>query len=366
MSTPLLVQALAPIGAAALATAGWCAVKLRRTTTETAAREDGLRQRVAELEQECAELQRTAACDPLTGVWNYRHLQLTLDKEIERSRRAEQTEGHRRPLALLMLEIAGFETVVAEHGRGRGNAILRDLVQRLSIEIRRSDTLGRYGGEEFLILLPDTGAGGAVQVAERLCWAVRRHQLLDWSPAGPAPRRPAGGNGLSAAIGIAVLPRDGGHAALLLRAADRALGEARHAGGDCWRDGVPRPAVECARPAEPAPTAGGRPDRTDSPARTGSPDRTGRSDGSDGPDGEVAHEAPGAEQAAGGPPAPADDGGTPAVDTAVAQPPRSHHLTVPEAAVAPGSVSTCAGRAPRTSAGTSLATAEGPARDTVS
>ncbi|WP_371498736.1 GGDEF domain-containing protein [Kitasatospora sp. NBC_00374] len=349
MSTPLLAQALAPIGAAALATAGWCVVKLRRTTTETAAREDGLRQRVAELEQECAELQRTAACDPLTGVWNYRHLQLTLDKEIERSRRAEQTEGHRRPLALLMLEIAGFEAIVAEHGRGRGNAILRDLVQRLSIEIRRSDTLGRYGGEEFLILLPDTGAEGAVQVAERLCWAVRRHQLLDWSPAGPAPRRPAGGNGLSAAIGIAELPRDGGHAALLLRAADRALGEARHAGGDCWRDGVQRPAVERAAPPEPAAPGPVAPEASGTDTA-----------------GEVAHEGPGGERAGRDRPGSGEGRGTPPVDTAVAQPPRSHHLAFPDAVAAPGSVSTCAGKAPLTSAGTSRATAKGASRDTVS
>ncbi len=139
-----------------------------------------------------------------------------------------------------MLEISGFEAIAAEHGRGRGNAMLRDLVQRLGMEIRRSDTLGRYGGQEFLVLLPDTGVEGAVQVAERLIWSVRRHRLLDWS-SGPREPRPADGNGLTAAVGIAVLPRDGAHAALLLRAADRALTEAKQAGGDCWRgaSGIP-------------------------------------------------------------------------------------------------------------------------------
>ncbi|MGW2397797.1 GGDEF domain-containing protein [Kitasatospora sp. NPDC001664] len=260
MSTPLLLQALAGLGLPALGAAVLTGGRLRRSATAAEAREAELRRQLAELTAERDALQRTASCDPLTGVWNYRHLQLTLDREVERARRVDPG-APLRPLALLMLEIAGFDAVVAEHGRGRGNAVLRDLAQRLSVEIRRSDTLGRYGGEEFLVVLPDTGPEGAAHVAERLCWTVRRHQLLDWSPAGPAPRRPVSGNGLTAAVGIAVLPEDGGHAALLLRAADRALAAARAAGGDCWRGtadagpagtGAERPA---ASPAERAAAA---------------------------------------------------------------------------------------------------------------
>ncbi|MEU9128234.1 diguanylate cyclase [Kitasatospora sp. NPDC048540] len=358
MSTPLLVHALAPIGGAALAAAGWCGLRLRRTVARTSVREAELLQRVAELEQECEELQRTAACDPLTGVWNYRHLQLTLDREIERSRRAEQTEGRPRQLALLMLEIAGFDAIVAEHGRGRGNAILRDLVQRLSIEIRRSDTFGRYGGEEFLVLLPDTGAEGAAQVAERLCWAVRRHQLLDWSPAGPAPRRSTG-NGLTAAVGVAVLPRDGGHAALLLRAADRALAEARAAGGDRWCGGAgpddPTPAVREETAREDEETA-----REDEDAAHE------RSAPAPGVNGAIVHEGVAGERAARVRELPAEPGGTPTVDATVAQPPRSPHPIVPDRPDGPGSVATCADEDSLASAGASRATATGAARDTVS
>ncbi|MFH8379354.1 GGDEF domain-containing protein [Kitasatospora sp. NPDC018058] len=236
MSTPLLVQVLAALSAPALAGATVLGLRVRRERAEAAGGRERLRARVAELEGRCAELERTASCDPLTGVWNYRHLQLTLDREIERARRAEHAEqaDGPRPLAVLLLEIAGFDAVIAEHGRARGNAILRDLAQRLAMEIRRADTLGRYSGEEFLVVLPDTGAEGAAQVAERLVWSVRRHLLLDWSSGTRAPR-PAHGNGLTAAAGIAVLPEDGTHAAVLLRAADAALAEARAAGGDCWR-----------------------------------------------------------------------------------------------------------------------------------
>ncbi|MGW6912811.1 GGDEF domain-containing protein [Kitasatospora sp. NPDC054939] len=239
MSTPLLVQALAVLSASALAGTAVLAVRLRRADRGAAVREDRLRTRVAELEGRCAELERTASCDPLTGVWNYRHLQLTLDREIDRSRRAERTEQSDgpRPLSVLLLEITGFEAVIAEQGRGRANAVLRDLAQRLGMEIRRSDTLGRYSGEEFLVVLPDTGGEGAAHVAERLVWSVRRHLLLDWSSGAREDRRPHG-NGLTAAVGIAVLPDDGSHAAVLLRAADRALAAARSAGGDCWRSAV--------------------------------------------------------------------------------------------------------------------------------
>ncbi len=258
LSTPLLVHALAALSAPALAGATVLGLRVRRERTEAAEDRERLNGRIAELEERCAELERTASCDSLTGVWNYRHLQLTLDREIERARRAEHTDqaDGPRPLAVLLLEIAGFDAVIAKHGRARANAVLRDLAQRLAMEIRRADTLGRYSGEEFLVVLPDTGAEGAVQVAERLVWSVRRHLLLDWSSGTRAPR-PAG-NGLTAAAGIAVLPEDGTHAAVLVRAADTALAAARAAGGDCWRI-APRPGQPSGGPRERPASAPERP-----------------------------------------------------------------------------------------------------------
>ncbi|MET8539351.1 GGDEF domain-containing protein [Kitasatospora sp. NPDC004799] len=271
MTTPLLVQALAALSVPALAGAAVLGLRGRRERTGAAAGAQRLRGRIAELEERCAELERTASCDPLTGVWNYRHLQLTLDREIERARRAEHTEqaDGPRPLAVLMLAISGFDAVVAEHGRARAGAVLRDLAQRLAMEIRRADTLGRYGGEEFLVVLPDTGAEGAAQVAERLVWSVRRHLLLDWS-SGPREARPAAGNGLTAAAGIAVLPEDGTHAAVLLRAADAALVAARAVGGDCWRlSAQPAGQTDRSRTDRPEP-ATGTPDHGTDAERDGS------------------------------------------------------------------------------------------------
>lgn len=242
MPTPLLVQSLALLSAPLAGVAGLLALRLRRSVGAQEGRECGLRQQLAELQSHCKDLERLAARDPLTGVWNYRHLQLTLEREIARcdqphpndpsssgpSSRRSAAAGAPRSLALVLLEIDGFEALNAEHGRSRGDVMLRELAQRLSVEIRRTDTLGRYGGTEFLVVLPDTGAAGAVRVAERLCWSVRRHRLLDWAPGlwedGRTSRQ---GNGLTAAAGVAVLPGDGTHAAPLLRAADRALAAAK-------------------------------------------------------------------------------------------------------------------------------------------
>jgi diguanylate cyclase (GGDEF)-like protein len=211
------------------------AARLRRTRRAAEAHALSLRQEVERLEHSRAELERTSYTDPLTGVWNYRYLQLSLDREIARCARNPQPDGADR-LALLLLEIEGFDDIRREHGHQRGGAALRDLAQRLAMEVREADVFGRYGGEEFLVLLPDTDAAGAEHVAERLRWTVRRHPLALPSVPGPAELpadAPSGvmpSNGLSAAIGISVLPRDGGHAALLLRAADRALAAARTPG----------------------------------------------------------------------------------------------------------------------------------------
>jgi diguanylate cyclase (GGDEF)-like protein len=216
------------------------AVRLCRTRRQARADALSQQQELTRLRSTRAELERTSYTDALTGVWNYRYLQLALDREIARCSRHSHADGADR-LSLLLLEIDGLDEIRREHGHQRGGAVLRDLVQRLAMEVREADVFGRYGGDEFLVLLPDTDAAGAETVAERLRWTVRRHPLalpsvpvlsvLDPASAMSddldAERGAAPVNGLSAAVGIAVLPRDGGHAALLLRAADRSLAAAR-------------------------------------------------------------------------------------------------------------------------------------------
>lgn len=179
-----------------------------------------LRRELTGLEQGRSDLERLSATDPVTGVWNYRYLQQALAEELNRAAR----DG--RPFALLLCEVDGFGDYTAAHGHQRSLGTLRDLAQRLSVEIRSRDTFARYGGDEFVALLPGARGEGAASVAERLCYAVRRGLAGNGDPAEPR---------LTLSIGIACFPDSGEHAASLVAAADKALAEARTGGGDGWR-----------------------------------------------------------------------------------------------------------------------------------
>ena len=116
---------------------------------------------------------RLAAQDALTGVANRRALMLALERELARAAR------QRTPLALLMLDIDHFKRVNDHYGHLAGDQVLRHTVQVVGQRLRTQDLLGRYGGEEFLILLPDTDLAGAQQLGQLLCQAVQATRC-DW------------------------------------------------------------------------------------------------------------------------------------------------------------------------------------------
>ncbi|MBS2532369.1 GGDEF domain-containing protein [Catenulispora sp. NF23] len=180
---------------------------------------------VTGLEQGREDLERLSALDPLTGVWNYRHLQGMLARELE----AARTTGIGG--ALLMIDVDDFRQVNAAHGHQRGSAVLRELAQRLALEVRHADTFARYGGEEFVLILPGTNAETATKVAERLCYAVRK-LTFDAGPDGDAEQGPFQ---LTISVGGVIFPDHGTHAATLLRVADEQLMEAKRDSHGSWR-----------------------------------------------------------------------------------------------------------------------------------
>jgi diguanylate cyclase (GGDEF)-like protein len=145
---------------------------------------------------------------------------MSLGREIERSTRFE------RPLAVLMLDLDHFKQVNDSHGHARGDAVLRELAQRVQEQIREVDTFARYGGEEFVVVLPETTMDGATQLADRICHAVSREPFVT---EGEDPLD------VTVSVGVAAFPDHGSSAATLMRSADKALYIAKNAGRNRWQ-----------------------------------------------------------------------------------------------------------------------------------
>jgi diguanylate cyclase (GGDEF)-like protein len=171
------------------------------------------------------EAQRLSLTDPLTGLSNYRFLKESIRREVERASRFG------RRLAVLALDLDRFKEVNDTYGHAAGDAVLAEFARRLRAEIREVDFAFRQGGEEFVILLPETDAAGGVVVAERLGEAVRRTPVLAASAQSDRPARIP----MTVSIGIAVYPDHGTTGPSVLEAADNALYAAKTGGRDRYR-----------------------------------------------------------------------------------------------------------------------------------
>ena len=118
------------------------------------------------LRQQQAELERQAFLDPLTNLANRRHLANRLSEEFSRAKR------HGMALTTLLLDLDHFKNVNDTHGHDAGDEVLRRVGALLADTVRNEDVVGRYGGEEFAFLLPQTPLDPAIQIAERICGAV--------------------------------------------------------------------------------------------------------------------------------------------------------------------------------------------------
>ena len=115
---------------------------------------------------------QSALRDPLTGAGNRVAMEQTLQREIDMSRR------HAQPLSVLMLDIDHFKRVNDDHGLGAGDEVLRAIAASIKAQLRNVDMVFRYGGEEFLILLSNTGREAAAMVGERLRQATQSEEYF--------------------------------------------------------------------------------------------------------------------------------------------------------------------------------------------
>ncbi|GAA3335871.1 hypothetical protein GCM10020358_05850 [Amorphoplanes nipponensis] len=183
------------------------------------------------------EAQRLSLTDPLTGLWNYRYLRESLRREVERASRFG------RMLTVLVLDLDHFKDVNDTYGHAAGDTVLREFARRIRVGLREVDVAFRQGGEEFVVLLPETDAFGGVIVAERLGAAIREIPVpIDARRQDATTGRPLDQVSISVSIGIAVYPEHGTTAQQVLDAADDALYAAKNAGRDTYRLAESRPA----------------------------------------------------------------------------------------------------------------------------
>lgn len=166
------------------------------------------------------ELHIKSVTDGLTGVYSHAYLQETLGIETERAGRLGL------PLSTLMLDLDDFKKVNDTHGHLFGDQVLKEVTETISMNIREDDVLGRYGGEEFMVVMPGASSKIAQRVAERVRKAVARTGIVDAAEEGrPTPVK------VTLSIGAATYEAEHtGSSHSLIRAADIQLYKAKRAG----------------------------------------------------------------------------------------------------------------------------------------
>ena len=163
------------------------------------------------------KLREQATRDPLTGLFNRRYLEESLTRELHRTSRGSSQ------LCIAMLDLDHFKRLNDTFGHEAGDVVLREVGQVLRDRLRKSDISCRYGGEEFVLVLPDSSLVDTSQRVEQIRLIVKE---LEDSARGPGAQRHDPFGGYRGGAGARVQPRD------LLRAADDALYAAKQAGRD--------------------------------------------------------------------------------------------------------------------------------------
>jgi diguanylate cyclase (GGDEF)-like protein len=174
-----------------------------------------------------------AATDGLTGLYNKRHVMSVLSDEIYRAARYGHT------LSILMMDIDGFKNYNDTYGHPQGDTLLTQLAQCVRDSIRSSDHAGRYGGDEFIVIMPETGKQAACLTAERIRQRIeatpfpgspRTHGSLPPSFADCFPETADNWARKTVSIGVANYPSDANDSVLLISLADNALYQAKYCG----------------------------------------------------------------------------------------------------------------------------------------
>ena len=179
-------------------------------------------------------VQQQAIADPLTGLYNHRHLYERLEQEVARAKRSS------RPVAALMLDIDNLKLINDTYGHQVGDEALKLLASVLQSSCRAEDIVGRYGGDEFMIILPEADTAEAERIGERIQANLAARYLEEKGKDGCVPIR--------ISMGVACYPGDATVMQELVNAADSALYRSKQGGGG--RISTARGRVEELMPAD--------------------------------------------------------------------------------------------------------------------
>jgi len=168
----------------------------------------------ADIRYSLDKVKRVSDTDELTGLYNMRAFSAILQRAFQ------QAVRYSHALSLAMIDSDNLKAINDSFGHDAGNKLLLSVVDRIRGAVRASDVIARYGGDEFVVLLPQTGPSGALEVAERIRHAIEECRI---DIGGHVART-------SVSIGIVSFPADGGDLAAMMEKADRALYKAKHAG----------------------------------------------------------------------------------------------------------------------------------------
>lgn len=159
---------------------------------------------------------RQAMIDELTGIYNYRYFQECLESEMKRSQRYSLS------FSVVFMDMDNLKTINDQYGHLKGDEVLKEVAMAMYEQKRAEDVICRYGGDEFIFLLPQTGPNGPISFVDRLCSDIADRPILKEM-------------GVTMSAGIATYPSDADNLTELLKLADGALYEAKRQGKACTR-----------------------------------------------------------------------------------------------------------------------------------